>query len=97
MCRLRAFAIRLLLDFDACFEAVRVWHNKRIRGGVSQPAARAQPSTQTLFEQIVKETDRDHIIVIAHSPYVALVVRDEWEVIDACTTNKLCTKADIFV
>ena len=58
MCTLRAFAIRLLLDFDACFEAVRVWHNKRIRGGVSQPAAHAQPSTQALFEQIVEEMAR---------------------------------------
>ena len=71
--------------------------NKRHVGGVSQPAANAQPSTQALFEQIVKEMDRDDIIVIAHPPYVALVVRDEWEVIDACTMNKLCTKAEIFV
>ena len=41
--------------------------------------------------------DRDDIIAIAHPPFVALVVRDEWEVIDACTMNKLCTKAEIFV
>ena len=47
-------------------------------GGVSQPAANAQPSTQALFEQIVKEMDRDDIIVIAPPPYVALAVRVEW-------------------
>ena len=54
----RPAAVVMSLDFDSCFEAVRVWHNKRIRGGVSQPAAHAQPSTQSLFEQIVGEMAR---------------------------------------
>ena len=55
------------LDFDACFEAVRVRHNKRIRVGVSQPAAHAQPSTQSLFEQIVEEMARDARTHLRHA------------------------------
>ena len=58
---LRAFAIRLLLDFDVCYEAVRVWYSKRIRGGVAQPAARAQPSTQA---KRVMQRKRHHYPII---------------------------------
>ena len=78
MCTLRAFAIRLLLDFDACFEAVRVWHNKRIRGGVSQPAAHAQPSAQALFEQIVEEMARDARTHLGHASATAHTLHVLW-------------------
>ena len=47
----RPAAVVMSLDFDWCFEAVRVWYNKRIRGGVSQPVAHAPPSTQSFFER----------------------------------------------
>ena len=54
----RPAAVVMSLDFDSCFEAVRVWHHKRIRGGVSQPVAHAQPSTQAHLEQMEQEMTR---------------------------------------
>ena len=71
--------------------------NNPLCGGVPQPAAHVQPFTKALFEQIVEEMERHDIIVRADPPYVALVLSDEWLLLEARTMNKLCTKKDIFV
>jgi len=82
---------------DGDMRRAELLRNKRLRGGVSQPAAHVQPSTQALFEKIVEEMDRDDIIVRAHPPYVALVSSDEWLLLGNETMNKLCSKTEIFV
>ena len=67
------------------------------RRGVAQPAAHAQPSTQSLFEYIVQDMDGSNLVVHADPPYVALVSRDEWTVVGgACKMKKLCTNKDLF-
>ncbi len=82
---------------DGDMRRAELVRNKRLRGGVSQPAAHVQPSTQALFEKIVEEMDRDDIIVRANPPYVALVSSDEWLLLGNETMNKLCSKTEIFV
>ena len=42
-------------------------------------------STQAVFEQLVRDIDQPNIKVIAHPPYVALIVTDEWSVLHDST------------
>ena len=53
MCTLRAFAIRLLLDFDACFEAFRVWHTS-----ASAAVLHNLPLTPSLLQIIARQFDK---------------------------------------
>ena len=64
-------------NIDNSLRSADLQRSKRFRGGVPQPAARTETSTQELFEWIVSEINRPDIKVTAHPPYVALV-STEW-------------------
>ena len=64
-------------NIDNSLRSADLQRSKRLRGGVPQPAARTETSTQELFEWIVSEINRPDIKVTAHPQYVALV-STEW-------------------
>ena len=84
-------------NIDNSLRSAELQRSKRLRGGVPQPAARTETSTQELFEWIVSEINRLDITVTAHPPYVALVSTEDWSVVQAVTVDKLCTAEALFV
>ena len=67
----------MFIRIDGTLRSADLQRSKRLRGGVVQPAARPETSTQDLFESIVSEINRPDIKVRAHPPYVALVSSEE--------------------
>ena len=84
-------------NIDDSLRSAELQRSKRLRGGVPQPAARTETSTQELFEWIVSEINRPDIKVTAHPLYVALVSTEDWSLVQAATVDKLCTAGNLFV